>query len=118
MKIKTSELNDDALMWAAAKADGRKDVRVDKDDGELVGDDTFDYLEWYVAGPIIEREKLHLQWFSDRGGQWRAATFITPKGKMWPELIACLASTPLIAAMRCFVASKLGDEVDVPDGLV
>lgn len=23
--------------------------------------------------------------------------------------------TPLIAAMRCYVASKLGDEVDVPD---
>ena len=26
--------------------------------------------------------------------------------------------TPLIAAMRCFVASKLGDEVDVPDELI
>ena len=25
--------------------------------------------------------------------------------------------TPLIAAMRCYVASKLGDEVDVPDEL-
>lgn len=26
--------------------------------------------------------------------------------------------TPLIAAMRCFVASKLGDEVEVPDELL
>ena len=26
--------------------------------------------------------------------------------------------TPLIAAMRCYVASKLGDEVDVPEELV
>ena len=25
--------------------------------------------------------------------------------------------TPLIAAMRCFVASRLGDEVDVPEEL-
>ena len=25
--------------------------------------------------------------------------------------------TPLIAAMRCYVASKLGDEVEVPDEL-
>ena len=25
--------------------------------------------------------------------------------------------TPLIAAMRCYVASKLGDEVDVPEEL-
>ena len=26
--------------------------------------------------------------------------------------------TPLIAAMRCFVASKLGDEVDIPKELL
>jgi hypothetical protein len=26
--------------------------------------------------------------------------------------------TPLVAAMRCYVASQLGDEVDVPDELV
>ena len=26
--------------------------------------------------------------------------------------------TPLIAAMRCFVASKIGEEVNVPDELV
>jgi hypothetical protein len=25
--------------------------------------------------------------------------------------------TPLIAAMRCYVASRLGDEVDVPEEL-
>jgi hypothetical protein len=26
--------------------------------------------------------------------------------------------TPLIAAMRCYVASKLGDEVEIPDELL
>ena len=26
--------------------------------------------------------------------------------------------TPLIAAMRCYVASKLGDEVEVPEELL
>lgn len=26
--------------------------------------------------------------------------------------------TPLIAAMRCYVASKLGDEVDIPEELI
>gem|GEM_PF-2663022 len=25
--------------------------------------------------------------------------------------------TPLVAAMRCYVASKLGEEVDIPDEL-
>ena len=29
-----------------------------------------------------------------------------------------LAITPLIAACRCFVASKLGDEVEIPDELL
>ena len=28
------------------------------------------------------------------------------------------AATPLVAAMRCYVVSKLGDEVDVPDELI
>jgi hypothetical protein len=32
-------------------------------------------------------------------------------------LVEECAPTPLIAAMRCYVASKLGDEVDVPDEL-
>ena len=31
---------------------------------------------------------------------------------------AMLGPTPLIAAMRCFVASRLGDEVEVPEELV
>ena len=26
--------------------------------------------------------------------------------------------TPLVAAMRCFVASKLGDEIDIPEFLI
>jgi hypothetical protein len=26
--------------------------------------------------------------------------------------------TPLIAAMRCYVASKLGDEVEIPEELI
>jgi hypothetical protein len=25
--------------------------------------------------------------------------------------------TPLIAAMRCYVASKLGDDIEIPEGL-
>ena len=28
------------------------------------------------------------------------------------------AETPLVAAMRCYVASKLGDEVDIPEELL
>lgn len=64
---------------------------------------------WSQGGPIIEREKIGL--FFDRacGLRWRAHNSTTP---------SLLAETPLIAAMRCYVASKLGDEVDVPEELL
>lgn len=33
-------------------------------------------------------------------------------------LLAVKGSTPLVAAMRCYVAAELGDEVEVPDELL
>lgn len=116
MKIKTSELAGAALIWAAARADGRTDVRVDPDDGELIGADTFDYLEWDTAGPIIEREEISVfpmntpdeGWCSHKHEQ-RA------DGSVGAVLCRGYGPTPRIAAMRCYVASKLGDEVDVPE---
>lgn len=116
MKIKTSELTGAALIWAAARADGRTDVRVDPDDGELIGAETFDYLEWDTAGPIIDREEIGIRRNAPctDGRQWEASPSITAKGAggRW-----CYGPTPLIAAMRAFVSSKLGDEVDVPEEL-
>ena len=40
-----------------------------------------------------------------------------PRERDYPRFPIMYADNPLIAAMRCFVASKLGDEVDVPDEL-
>jgi hypothetical protein len=34
-----------------------------------------------------------------------------------PAVSEEVGPTPLVAAMRCYVASKLGDEVEVPDEL-
>ena len=66
---------------------------------------------WAQGGPIIERERIDLNY--------------DPGEKMWTahwfgeaEYTVYWGLTPLIAAMRCFVASKLGDEVDVPDELL
>lgn len=103
--IKTSELTGVALDWAVAKCEG----------GWILSIDSFiphhglgrmNYsTDWAQAGPIIEREgiALHLwssdQWIGDMG-YWEA------KGP-----------TPIIAAMRCYVASKFGDIVDLPDEL-
>ena len=101
MKVKTSELTGHALDWAVARATG-----------EFEGD-TFMYFsdEWEAGGPIIEREGISIVLDWDVVGEFSwGATRIEQSVVSQAE-----GTTPLIAAMRCYVASKLGDEVDVPD---
>lgn len=62
---------------------------------------------WAQGGPIIEREKIVISPFTLHGGQWMAWKY--PENER-PDY----GTTPLIAAMRAFVASKMGDEVEVP----
>lgn len=114
MRIKTSELKDAALDWAVAKC-------------VLPGKESFDLYytyciatlnngvfrpstDWNQGGPIIEREGIGLA----KDVVWMAA-YPTDVG----YLENCsFGDTALIAAMRCYVARKLGDEVDVPKELV
>lgn len=63
--------------------------------------------DWSQGGPIIERELISVS-SQTNGHSWAA------KGAHNYSY----GPTPLIAAMRCYVASKLGDEVDVPDELL
>jgi Protein of unknown function (DUF2591) len=114
MKIKTSDLTGAALDWAVAKCATDDTLRVyfDEATGEpLCHDDWLDNQEykpstdWAQGGPIIEREGIELE---HDGFIW------------WSRIKAdedFSGPTPLIAAMRCYVASVLGDEVDVPEGL-
>lgn len=62
---------------------------------------------WAQGGPIIEREMIELQPFGPYG--WNAINF--------SRSVAEFGQTALIAAMRCYVASKLGDEVELPEEL-
>lgn len=71
--------------------------------------------DWAQGGPIIEREGISIA-FGDTIGVnlWGA--------EIWPDYAKpCTARaqgpTALIAAMRCYVASKLGHEIDVPEEL-
>ena len=68
--------------------------------------------EWSFGGPIIERE---LDGVHDNGadGLWRARGIW--KCQLKRNGFVGEGPTPLIAAMRAFVASKLGDEVEVPE---
>jgi len=105
--MKTSELTGHALDWAVAMCEG-----IDHDTAAMnimFGDDNDWFLapstDWAQGGPIIEREGIELLCES-LGFRWVA---MPQKGPEWR------GPTPLIAAMRCYVASKLGDEVDVPE---
>lgn len=110
MLMKTSELTGQALVWAIAKAEGREDVRVDTD-GDLIGNDYFDYLEWDQGGPIIERERISIR-------QWTNVPIVNAYMPAEDAAWSSDAKSPLVAAMRCYVASKLGDKIEVPDELV
>ena len=110
--MKTSELQGSALDWAVAKCEGLKvkvmsGVCYDVEllDMQVDGDTRIIYsTDWALAGPIIEREKIECL---HDGGQWYVDA---PHG--WYE-----GPTVLTAAMRCYVASQLGDEVEVPEEL-
>ena len=117
--MKTSELTGAALDWAVAKCepDDTLAIYFDEDTGEPVCYDDWESnqeykpsTDWAQGGPIIEREKIRLDcaW---NPGHWEGCCKIDGV-TAWTK-----GSTPLIAAMRCYVASKLGDEVDIPKEL-
>lgn len=67
---------------------------------------------WAVGGQIIERAKIGTHYTV--GDFWYARN---DDGD--PDLcVVGRGPTPLIAAMRCYVASKLGDEVVIPEELL
>lgn len=115
MKIKTQDLIDKPLDWAVARALG-----YDEWDGECFTRYADGYYgaffiydfrpstDWAQGGPIIEQEIIGLD-YDDAIG-WEARDFDT-------QQVIAVGPTPLIAAMRCYVASKLGDEVEVPEEL-
>lgn len=102
MKMKTADLTGAALDWAVSAARGDRDMHHYSTD-------------WAEGGPLIEREAIEVR----KGNplyfpQGEKGDFYEPlwiAGKQHGQ-------TPLIAAMRCYVAANLGDEVDVPNELI
>lgn len=124
MKVKTSELIGIALDYAVAKCEGGTDFRYDtvatywitingKDRALSKGwAQTQTFLpstDWTEGGPIIEREKIDLASPNPIDPTWCAMQWRVAHGMKGP--------TPLIAAMRCYVASKFGEEVEIPSEL-
>jgi hypothetical protein len=105
MKLKTSELQGAVLDWAVAKCEVGDAINE-------IDDPHFYSTDWALAGPIIEREGITVRRYTD--ALWDASI-----GRL--DYVAD-GPTPLVAAMRCYVASKFGDDlvlfkVEVPDEL-
>lgn len=124
MKIKTADLTGPALDWAVLTLEQSEDAAWYLDHkGRLMeehGDVSWVFTpstNWAQGGPIIEREEIGVRRNApcSKGQEWEAMPSITAKGAggRW-----CYGPTPLIAAMRCYVASRLGDEVDIPKELI
>jgi hypothetical protein len=64
--------------------------------------------DWAQGGPIIERNCVGLYGPAGARREWEA--FLRPDSNK-QELVEATGSTPLIAAMRAFVASRFGDKV-------
>ena len=140
MKIKTAELSGIALDWAVAHVIAKEErqlsalrivtsgirpiIRLLKDGGNPLGEGraTDFSTDWAQGGPIIEREGIELlcnvtaeeakKFIEGSHADWRAAKRPINRNAR------SFGTTPLVAAMRCFVAHKLGEEVEVPDELV
>ena len=139
MKIKTSELTGAALDWAVAKATqmplyqcgddwpGNRFVNEESLRRPIVtvgltgrmlleGPKTAENKEWSPStdwaqgGPIIESNEIDLKVVEE--GVWQASNFFNDLA-----IHHFLGDSPLEAAMRCHVAHKLGEEVEIPKEL-
>lgn len=107
--MKVSELEGALLDYWVAKAEGTP-VEIAGGDCHLMeGEYCIGYYspstDWADGGPIIEREKIDTAYCN----VWYAlhnAAFTDER-----QMKEFSGATPLIAAMRCFVASKYGEEV-------
>jgi len=112
MRMKTSELTGAALDWAVAKCEGYEIIKMHAFEGDIkchgwIGHSYSPSTNWAHGGPIIEREMIEL---------------VPQTPALWDAMyktqhIPNDGPTPLIAAMRCYVASVLGDEVEIPEEL-
>ena len=125
MKVKTSELTGAALDWAVAKCEGIElyPGPIDRNPAYKAnwvrrkhGDLYLPSTDWAQGGPIIEQEGILVgpspfpaqadsKFAAGLGCDWDTCTHIVT------------GPTSIIAAMRCYLASQLGDSVDIPEKL-
>ena len=111
MKVKVSEATEVQLDWMVAKAEGHKVEPLPGLSVHSSASWSMYSTNWAQGGPIIGRIKgLQLKNWLESKPETCCEVHIHNYEGNWIQF----GPTPLIAAMRCYVASKLGDEVDVP----
>ena len=134
--IKVSEATPIQLDWLVAKCEGANDEQLGRLESAqkcvaLTGDmQTKPFTpstDWAQGGPLIEREKIDLE-FMDNFEAW-CGSVVREYGQdresysddqdresytAEQESFVGYGPTPLIAVCRCYVASKMGDVVEVP----
>jgi hypothetical protein len=113
--MKTNELTGAALDWAVAELENPKPEFYRDNEGLEWEREYKPSTDWSQGGPIIEREMIKLEY---RDAAWSA--LMVYENDDTEDVFASeeFGPTPLIAAMRCYVASKLGDDINIPEELL
>lgn len=136
MKYKTAELDGWSLDLAVAKSQGAAIEHANTSDGwmvvipgvsgvRVVGIDPglkiayAPSVVWDHCGPIIERERIVIggdmaRWEMDLPDSVHVARIVSERLGSSKKVHFATGPTPLIAAMRAYVASKFGDEIELP----
>lgn len=108
--VQTNRLTGKYLDYAVALAKGY-DVAVSVDMVMMNLTPYCPSTNWLQGGEIIEEEKISIEFTSFVNEPWLSDIAANNSG----DFLAEFGDTPLIAAMRCFVGSKLGEKIEIPD---
>ena len=128
MSVKVSQLSGPALDWSVGIAEEIPSMHLVDKPGKIcvygeVNGINFPFqpsTDWSQGGQIIERERINIE---GKVGWSPGSNAFGPYFKAWQGLhhddpdVSEYGPTPLIAALRCYVASKLGTEITVPKEL-
>ena len=127
VEVKTTELIGPALDWAVAKADGHEPIVTPFKNS--IGNALYlaewaqregirwqPSTDWNQGGPLIEKYQIWLTGPYRQRTEWKAGSGLATDWDYRKSEFE--GPTPLIAAMRCLVASKMGDTVQVPEELL
>ncbi len=71
--------------------------------------------DWYVGGPLIEKEKISTTPLNRQNTNWQATIEVSRennKGITYGDFLSEIGPTLLIASMRAYVSLKFGEEVE------